>query len=66
MVFLRSTQRRAEQQVANPGLNESERGAVRVSGGHHNLREDNVSQRRAARFCNNKFITLVACVTNVD
>lgn len=43
VVFLRSAERGAEQQVANPGLNEGEGGAVRVSGGHHHLKKDGVS-----------------------
>lgn len=36
VVVLRA-QRGAEQQMANPGLNEGKRGAVRVSGSHPNL-----------------------------
>lgn len=47
VVFLRSTQRGAEKQVANPGLDEGEGGAVRVSGSHHHLKERGVSQRRS-------------------
>lgn len=47
MVFLRSTQRGAEQQVANPGFNEGEGGAVRVSSGHRHLKQEDVSKRRA-------------------
>lgn len=38
VVLLRDTQRRSEQQVANPGLHKGEGGAMRVSGGHHHLR----------------------------
>lgn len=37
VVFLRDAQWGAEQQMANPGLDEGEGGAVRVSGGHHHL-----------------------------
>ena len=54
MVFLRATQRGAEQQVADPGLDEGEGGAMRVSGGHHHLEEDGVSQRRSDGFCHAK------------
>lgn len=46
VVFLRSTQRGAEQQVANPGLNEGEGRAVRMTGGHHHLREEGVGYER--------------------
>lgn len=41
VVLLTTSQRRAEQQVADPGLNESKGGAVRVPGGHHHLRGEN-------------------------
>lgn len=37
VVFLATAQRRAEEQMANPGLNEAEGGAVRVAGRHHHL-----------------------------
>lgn len=40
VVFLRDAQRGAEQQVADPGLDEGEGGAVRVSGGHKHLETD--------------------------
>ncbi len=54
VVFLRSTQRGSEQQVASPGLNEGKGGAVRVSGGHHHLQEDGASQRRSVWFVRTK------------
>lgn len=47
VVFLRSTQRGAKQWVANPGFNEGEGGAVRVSSSHHHLEDQDVRQRRS-------------------
>lgn len=46
VVVLASARRGAEQQEANPGLDEGEGGAVRVTGGHHHLRSDKASQRK--------------------
>lgn len=46
VVFHRYAQRGAKQQVANPGLNEGEGGAMRVSSSHHHLEEEEVSQRK--------------------
>lgn len=46
MVFLRSSHWGAEEHVANPGLDEGEGGAVRVSGRHHHLNEEGVGVRR--------------------
>ena len=40
VVFLRAGQRGAEQQVADPGLDEGKGGAVGVSGGHKHLETD--------------------------
>ena len=40
VVLLRAAQRGAEQQVADPGLDEGEGGAVGVPGGHHHLEEE--------------------------
>lgn len=40
VVILRSAHRGAEQQEANPGLDEGEGGAVRVTSSHHHLRRD--------------------------
>lgn len=40
VVVLRSAHRGAEQQEANPRLDEGEGGAVRVTSSHHHLRRD--------------------------
>lgn len=40
VVVLRSAHRGAEEQEANPGLDEGEGGAVRVTSSHHHLRRD--------------------------
>lgn len=69
VVFLRSTQRGAEQQVANPGLDEGEGGAVRVSGSHHHLRKMVSVRRDQPDFMTTKgafyeFSTMTACVKN--
>lgn len=45
VVFIRPAQRGAKQQVADPGFNEGEGRAVRVSSGHHHLRRDDADQR---------------------
>lgn len=44
VVLLGSTQRGAEKQVADPGFDEGEGRAVRVSGSHHNLRKEEKSE----------------------
>lgn len=45
VVLLGAPQGGAEQQVAHPGLNEGEGGAVGVSGGHHHLEAEGDSQK---------------------
>lgn len=41
VVLLTNTQSRTEQHMADPGLNESKGGAVRVPGSHHHLEGEN-------------------------
>lgn len=58
VVVLRSTQRRAKQQEANPGLHKGEGGAMRVTSSHYHLRGDGTSQEEQP-FVNMRAILLV-------